>query len=145
MKLWIAILAAGAMAILAIGVGAEPTQALSTFTDITKQAGITFKHSYGDHHLDNIVEGTGGGVCVFDYNGDGLMDLYFVTGTWTSDVSSNEGRDLRGKLSNKLYRNNGDARSPTCPNRPESAATACSLRLFGRRLRQRRPRGFVRP
>ncbi len=108
MKLWIAILAAGAMAILAIGIGAEPTQSLPTFTDITKQAGITFKHSYGDHHLDNIVEGTGGGVCVFDYNGDGLMDLYFVTGTWTNNVSSNEGRDLRGKLSNKLYRNNGD-------------------------------------
>jgi hypothetical protein len=108
MKLWIAILAAGAMAILAIGIGAQPTQALPTFTDITKQAGITFKHSYGDHHLDNIVEGTGGGVCVFDYNGDGLMDLYFVTGTWTNNVSSNEGRDLRGKLSNKLYRNNGD-------------------------------------
>ena len=47
-------------------------------------------------------------MCVFDYNGDGLMDLYFVTGTWTNNVSSNEGRDLRGKLSNKLYRNNGD-------------------------------------
>src|ERR1035441_2310559 len=102
MKKWIAILAAGAMAILAIGIGAEPNQALPTFIDITKQAGITFKHSYGDHHLDNIVEGTGAGVCFFDYNGDGLMDLYFVTGTWTNNVSSNEGRDLRGKLSNKL-------------------------------------------
>ena len=106
--LWIAILAAGAVAMLAIGIGAQPAQDLPTFTDITKQAGITFKHSYGDHNLDNIVEGTGGGVCVFDYNGDGLMDLYFVTGTWTNNVSSNEGRDLRGKLSNKLYRNNGD-------------------------------------
>jgi hypothetical protein len=81
---------------------------LPVFTDITKQAGITFKHSYGDHHLDNIVEGTGAGACFFDYDGDGFMDIYFVTGTWTKNVSSNEGRDLRGKLSNRLYHNNGD-------------------------------------
>ncbi len=108
MKLWLAILTAGAIAILALGAGAQPAQDLPTFTDITRQAGIAFKHSFGDHHLDNIVEGTGAGVCAFDYNGDGLMDLYFVTGAWTSNVSSNEGRDLRGKLSNKLYRNNGD-------------------------------------
>jgi len=98
---------AGIATLLAIGAG-QQTPSLPTFTDITKQAGITFTHSYGDHHLDNIVEGTGAGVCAFDYNGDGLMDLYFVTGTWTSNVSGNEGRDLRGKLSNRLYRNNGD-------------------------------------
>lgn len=83
---------------------------LPVFTDITKDSGITFRHSYGDHHLDNIVEGTGGGVCVFDYDNDGLPDLYFVTGTWTPGVSDNEGRDLRGKLSNRLYRNLGNNR-----------------------------------
>jgi enediyne biosynthesis protein E4 len=81
---------------------------LPTFTDITKSAGITFKHSIGDHHLDNIVEGTGAGACFFDYNHDGLMDIYFVTGVWTKNVSDNEGRELRGKLSGKLYKNNGN-------------------------------------
>ncbi|MGE5488656.1 MAG: CRTAC1 family protein [bacterium] len=81
---------------------------LPVFTDITEQAGITFRYSYGDRHMDNIVEGTGAGVCLFDYNNDGLLDIYFVTGKWTKGVSDNEGRDLRGKLSNKLYRNNGD-------------------------------------
>ena len=85
----------------------QRSQNLPSFTDITKDAGIAFQHSYGDHHLDNIVEGTGAGVCFLDYSGDGLMDVYFVTGTWTKNVSSNEGRDLRGKLSNRLYRNNG--------------------------------------
>jgi len=80
---------------------------LPTFTEVSKEAGIAFKHSYGDHHLDNIVEGTGAGACTFDYNNDGLMDLYFVTGVWTRNVSDNEGRDLRGKLSNRLYRNDG--------------------------------------
>ncbi|MFN7992437.1 MAG: CRTAC1 family protein [Bryobacteraceae bacterium] len=108
MRPWIILLLAGAAGLLVAGPGTQPEGRLPVFTDITKAAGITFKHSYGDHHLDNIVEGTGAGVCVFDYNGDGKMDIYFVTGTWTGNVSGNEGRDLRGKLSNKLYRNNGD-------------------------------------
>jgi len=83
---------------------------LPVYTDITKEAGVTFRHSYGDHHLDNIVEGTGAGVCIFDNDNDGLLDIYFVTGTWTKGVSDNEGRDLRGKLSNRLYRNLGNNR-----------------------------------
>lgn len=102
-----ALLAGGVFAIAALAFS-QQDRTLPTFTDVTRDAGITFHHSYGDHHLDNIVEGTGAGVCFLDYNDDGRMDLYFVTGTWTRNVSSNEGRDLRGKLSNKLYRNNGN-------------------------------------
>jgi len=79
-----------------------------TFTDVTKEAGISFHHSVGDSKMDNIVEGTGAGVCTFDYNNDGLLDLYFVTGTWTKGVSDNRSRSLQGKLSNALYRNKGD-------------------------------------
>ena len=89
---------------------AQQSPKLPTFSDITQQAGITFKHGYGDHHLDNIVEGTGAGACFLDYDGDGWMDLYFVSGTWTKNVSDNEGRDLRGKLGNKLFRNSGDGK-----------------------------------
>src|SRR4030095_12454326 len=55
-------------------------------------------------------EGTGAGVCFLDYDSDGFMDLYFVSGTWTKNVSDNEGRDLRGKLGNKLFRNSGDGK-----------------------------------
>jgi hypothetical protein len=43
-----------------------------------------------------------------DYNNDGLLDIYLVTGCWQQDVSANKGRRLRGKLHNCLYRNNGD-------------------------------------
>ena len=103
-----AVLLAGASILFSSIALSQHNRTLPTFTDITRGAGITFRHSYGDHHLDNIVEGTGAGVCFLDYNGDGRMDLYFVTGAWTQNVSSNEGRDLRGKLSNRLYRNNGD-------------------------------------
>ena len=81
---------------------------LPIFTDVTEQAGAVFRQSYGDRHLDNIVEGTGTGACSFDYNNDGWQDLYFVNGAWTKGVSDNEGRALRGKFSSHLFRNNRD-------------------------------------
>lgn len=78
------------------------------FTDITESAGIGFKHSLGDFEMSNIVEATGPGSCVFDYDNDGFMDVYFVNGRWHPDISDNRGRSLRGKLRNALYHNNGD-------------------------------------
>jgi len=86
--------------------GAEQT--LPVFTDVTKQAGINFKHSYGDFDLSNIVEGTGAGAMFFDYNNDGWLDIYFVNGSWLKTVNDNRGRSLRDKLTNSLYQNNKD-------------------------------------
>ncbi len=83
-------------------------QALPVFEDVTQSAGITFRHSYGDHNMSNIVEGTGPGCAFFDYDGDGYLDIYFLNGCWRREVNDNLGRDLRGNLSNALYRNNGD-------------------------------------
>jgi len=93
-------------AALRMVVAAEPP--LPKFEDVTEQAGIHFKHSFGDHNLSNIVEATGPGCAFFDYNNDGYLDIYLVNGRWQRDVSDNLGRDLRGKLRNALYRNNGD-------------------------------------
>ncbi len=90
----------------AVAAAAEP--ALPVFTDVTQKAGIRFKHSYGDTHLDNIVEGTGAGCMFFDYDGDGWLDIYLITGRYTPDVNDNTGRKLRGKFTNKLYHNNRD-------------------------------------
>ena len=99
---------AAVAAVLALAAGAASRGPL--FADITAAAGITFRHSIGDHKLDNIVEGTGSGACFFDFDNDGRLDVYFVTGVWTKGVSDNDGRDLRGKLSNRLYRNLGNGR-----------------------------------
>ena len=86
---------------------AEPNMPLR-FTDITEAAGIKFKHNLGDFDQSNIVEATGPGCCVFDYDNDGFLDIYFVNGRWHPDISDNRGRTLKGKLSNALYHNNGN-------------------------------------
>ncbi len=45
------------------------------FTDITTRSGIDFKYTFGDYNYENILESSGSGITVFDYNNDNLMDL----------------------------------------------------------------------
>ena len=83
---------------------------LPAFAELTAEAGITWTRSFGDHELSNIVEGTGSGACVLDYDGDGRLDVYFPQGRWDKAVSDNRGRALIGRLRNALYRNQGGLR-----------------------------------
>jgi len=106
-SLGVLLCAAASAATLQAGTDPGPSS-LPVFVDVTEQAGITFKHSYGDFDLSNIVEGTGAGATWFDYDGDGDLDLYLVCGSWNREVNDNRGRRLRGKLTNALYKNNGD-------------------------------------
>jgi len=55
------------------------------FIDVARQAGVTFKHTSGDPlHKNFLLESTGAGVAVIDYDNDGLPDLFFVNGSqWT--------------------------------------------------------------
>src|SRR3954451_18510384 len=50
------------------------------FEDATAKAGIDFVHSFGSRQLGSLLEGTGAGCAWFDYNNDGLPDLYIVNG-----------------------------------------------------------------
>ncbi|MGB4293952.1 MAG: CRTAC1 family protein [Bacteroidales bacterium] len=77
------------------------------FTDVTRSAGIDFRYTFGDRSYVNILESSGSGVTVFDYNGDGLMDLLLLNGTYIEGVSDPSGRKYRHSH-NELYRNNGN-------------------------------------
>lgn len=77
------------------------------FTDITKLAGIDFKYTIGDYSYKNLLESSGGGITVFDYNNDGFMDLYLMNGTYLEGISDTDGK-VFGNSHNELYKNNGN-------------------------------------
>jgi len=77
------------------------------FNDITKKAGIDFKYTIGDYSYVNILESSGSGITVFDYNNDHLMDLYMMNGTYIEGVSDPGGKVFRN-TPDRLYKNNGN-------------------------------------
>lgn len=77
------------------------------FTDITAKAGIDFKYTIGDNSYVNILESSGSGVTVFDYNNDGFMDLYLLNGKYLEGISDPDGK-IYATFHNELYRNNGN-------------------------------------
>ena len=68
-----------AAAIVAAYLSIVPARAADpvTFTDVTTQTGITFSHVWS---IDKkyILESMSGGVAFFDFDHDGLFDVYFV-------------------------------------------------------------------
>ena len=49
-----------------------------------------------------MIETMPGGIAVFDYNGDGLPDIYFTNGAAIPSLEKDSPRFL-----NRLYRNDG--------------------------------------
>ncbi len=85
----------------------QPSRPLPHFEEVTEKAGIRFQHSFGERELNSILEGTGSGCAWIDYNNDGLLDLYVVSGRHIdglTDLSAPDGI----AATNHLYRNNGD-------------------------------------
>src|SRR5882724_1108114 len=81
-----------------------------TFIDIAARSGVKFKHDASHTSQKYLPESMGGGVAMFDYDGDGRLDLFFVNGAALQDpmpaVKSADKSDPR--YWNRLYRNNGD-------------------------------------
>jgi hypothetical protein len=85
--------------------GCKRTEVL--FEEVSREAGINFMYNFGDYSYENILESSGSGITVFDYDGDGFMDLYLMNGTWLEGISDEEGKIFKDSP-NKLYRNKGD-------------------------------------
>ncbi len=73
-------------------------------TDVTAASGVTFQHTDGSTGRRYIVETVTAGLASFDYNGDGLIDIYFVNGAATPESKFDT------PPRNALYRNDGDWR-----------------------------------
>jgi len=75
------------------------------FADIAKRAGLTiFRDTCGSQAKDFLVETVGSGVALFDYNGDGLLDVFIVNGS-SFQILDNPHVP---RTSSRLFRNNGD-------------------------------------
>jgi hypothetical protein len=76
----------------------KPAQ-IANFIDIADEAGLTMTNVFGGLETKKyIIETTGTGVAIFDYDNDGWADIFLVNGT-----------TLEGKGStNQLYHNNHD-------------------------------------
>jgi hypothetical protein len=78
-----------------------------TYEDVTDKANLHFRHSLGEQKLSSVMEATGSGCVWFDYNNDGLLDLYVLSGRFIDGVTNHSKPD-GVDATNHLYRNNGD-------------------------------------
>ena len=86
---------------------AGTTSKYPTYEDVTDKANLKFVNSFGEQKLSSVLESAGQGCAWFDYNNDGLLDLYVLSGRYldgVTDHSKADGKDA----TNHLYRNNGD-------------------------------------
>ncbi len=76
---------------------------IANFTDVAEKAGLTMQEIFGGVSTKKyIIETTGTGVAIFDYDNDGWPDIFLVNGTRIAP-------SVKGAApSNHLYRNNHD-------------------------------------
>jgi len=72
------------------------------FTDVSREAGIDFRHVNGSSPDKHLVETIGSGGLFFDYDNDGWIDIFLVDGGSIADP--NVARQAR----HRLYRNRGN-------------------------------------
>jgi tetratricopeptide (TPR) repeat protein len=72
------------------------------FVDRAAQAGVNYRYDSGASDRFFIADTMGGGVGLFDYDGDGWLDIYFVNGCVIPFDTNAPPQP------NRLYRNQGD-------------------------------------
>ena len=89
---------------------APQAQSPITFSDITAASGISFKRAPSFTSVKYLLEATGGGVALFDYDNDGRLDLFFTNGAALKDpMPKSEMPDKRDpKYWNRLYHQKTD-------------------------------------
>ncbi|HXJ43157.1 MAG TPA: CRTAC1 family protein [Bryobacteraceae bacterium] len=77
--------------------------------EVSLPSGITFTHENSPTPRKYLIEAMGGGVALFDYNNDGLLDVFFVN---SGQLNAAQQTAAFGRASerywNRLYRQNKD-------------------------------------
>src|SRR5258705_4430440 len=100
---WLSIQSAGSPSVRAGNSDGASTKPVAHFTDIAQKAGLTAPVIFGGENTKKyIIETTGTGVAIFDYDNDGWPDIFVVNGTKLEGLPS-------GKApTSHLYHNNHD-------------------------------------
>jgi enediyne biosynthesis protein E4 len=83
----------------------EATVSPIRFRNVAPEAGIDFVLENSASPEKQIIETMPGGVVAFDYDGDGLMDVFFINGASIPSLNKDQ-----PKFRNRLYRNMGGMR-----------------------------------
>src|SRR5262245_48591383 len=89
------------VATFALGLGQTPPQSAISLRDVAPSSGITFRLENHPTPAKRLIETMPGGLAAFDYNNDGLTDLFFTNG-----ATAAEGNKQQADW-NRLYRNDG--------------------------------------
>ena len=90
-------------------------------TDVTAGSGIEFRHHDGGSGQKYLIETVTGGLALVDYDGDGLLDIYFVSGTPLPPAPPDP------RVGNALYRNLGNLRFRDVTRQAGVAGTGFAL------------------
>ena len=85
-----------------VGRGVLAEDSPVTFAEISREAGIDFRHVNGASADKHLVETMGGGGLFFDYDNDGWLDIFLVDGGSIADPA------VAKQARHRLYRNRGN-------------------------------------
>ena len=136
--LWVAfsflILVAGAE-----GLAPRSARRFAHYVDVADKAGLTAKTIIGEENVKRfILESTGGGVAVFDYDNDNWPDIFFTNGSRVGGFPPGQ------EPTNHLYRNRADGTFPRRHPQGWYASQRLGPGSLRRRLQPRRLSGPVR-
>jgi enediyne biosynthesis protein E4 len=96
----------------------QTAKRLADFEDVSAKAGLTMMNVFGGIETKNyIIETTGTGVAIFDYDNDGWPDIFVVNGTTLQGASSAQAP------TNHLYHNNHEGTFTDVTEKAGLAAT----------------------
>ena len=92
------------------------------FREIASQAGLNFVLQNNPTPRKHMIETMPGGVAAFDYNGDGLTDIFFTNGASIPSLEKDS-----PKFFNRLYRNDGGMKFTDVTRETGVAGTGYSM------------------